>query len=50
VKNHVIDVLALGRETETARVQPFAEFLVQFFLDCAHRKTKIDVEPALVKI
>ena len=28
VENHVIDVLPLRRETEAARVQPLAEFIV----------------------
>jgi hypothetical protein len=48
--DHVIDVLALRRETKAAGVQPLAEFAAQFFLDHAHRKGKINMNPSCVKI
>lgn len=49
VQNHVINVLALRRETKTARVQPLAEILIQFFLNRAH-KIKLEAKPSAVKI
>ena len=50
MENHVINMLSLRRETEAARIEPFAKFIAVFFLDCVHLRSKIVATPALVKI
>ena len=50
VEQHVIDLLPLRREPETAGVQPCAEFVADIFLDRAHDTGKIYVNPKRVKI
>jgi hypothetical protein len=50
LEQHVIDLLPLRREPKPARVQPFGQTAIQFFLDLAHDIGKICMNPKSVKI
>ena len=50
LEQHVINLLPLRREPETARVQPLGQTAIQIFLDHAHRRSKISMNPKYVKI